>query len=150
MGMCCVAATRSPDSSTCHGAVVCDSNHRLKGIGYNGFPRGCDDSRFPTDRPQKYDVTIHAESNCLLNSENLSMGSNYTMYVTGMPCSRCFIKIMQYDITRVVYGNVISRCVDESQSKLVLELAAMRKIKLDKFDLFDCRKNIDIFKGMLS
>ncbi len=149
MGMCCLAATRSLDSSTVHGAVICDSNHRLLGIGYNGFPRNCDDSTFPSERPIKYDVTIHAEENCLLNSQNLLMGSQYTMYVTGLPCSRCFIKIMQYDISRVVYGNVVSHCVDIAQHDLVHNLANMRNIKLCSFDKFDCQKNIDTFKGML-
>lgn len=149
MGMCCIAATRSRDS-TAHGAIVCDSAHRPKGTGYNGFPRNCDDSSFPSTRPLKYEITIHAEENCLLNSENLLVGSNYTMYVTGLPCSRCFIKIMQYNIKRVVYGNVTSRCVDKNQSKLVFELAEMRQIQLDKFTSFDCQKNIDIFKGLIS
>lgn len=150
MGLCCLAATRSRDTSTAHGAVVCDNNRRLLGVGYNGFPRNCDDSAFPSERPAKYDITIHAEENCLLNSHNLLTGNDYTMYVTGTPCSRCFIKIMQFDIQRVVCGNVSSHCVDEEQSKLVFELAAMRKIRLDLFQGFDCRKNIDIFKGMLS
>ncbi len=150
MGMCCVAATRSLDTSTAHGAVICDSNHRPKGTGYNGFPRNCDDSFFPSTRPLKYDITIHAEENCLLNSENLLVGSDYTIYVTGLPCSRCFIKIMQYDIRRVVYGNVISHCVDENQSKLVFKLAVMRKIQLDKFNKFDCRKYINTIREMLS
>lgn len=150
MGMCCVAATRSPDISTAHGAVICDNSHRPKGTGYNGFPRNCDDSVFPLTRPRKYSITIHAEENCLLNSENLLVGSDYTMYVTGLPCPRCFIKIMQYDIRRVVYGNVSSHCVDEKQSELTFELAAMRKIQLDLFQSFDCRKNIDAFKGLLT
>lgn len=150
MGICCVAATRSLDSSTRHGAVICDRHHRHLGTGYNGFPRGCDDFAFPTERPQKYDITIHAEANCLLNSQNLLIGSNYTMYVTGLPCSRCFIKIMQYDIERVVYGNVKGVSHTAKQSELVFELADMRKIQLDRFDSFDCQKNIDIFKGILT
>ncbi len=150
MGMCCLAATRSRDTSTAHGAVVCDSNHRLLGIGYNGFPRNCDDSVFSLERPAKYDVTIHAEENCLLNSQGLLTGNNYTMYVTGTPCSRCFIKIMQFNVERVVYGNITSHCVDKQHINLVRELAEMRQIQLNYLNNFDCQKNIDIFKGILS
>lgn len=139
MSIASLVSMRSRDVSTKHGAVICDGDHRLIGVGYNGFPRGCDDSLLPTERPAKYDVMIHAEENCLLNSQNLLIGNNYTLYVTGMPCSRCMIKIMQFDVRRIVYGNVTSHCVDHSQINLVQNLANMKGISL-YLSRFDCRK----------
>lgn len=149
MGICCLVATRSPDDSTAHGAVICNEDHIPLGMGYNGFPRNCDDSKFTLSRPGKYDIIIHAEENCILNSENLMSKKNCILYVTGMPCSRCFIKIMQHDICRVVYGNVSSKCVDTKQVDLVRDLAQTKGVSLCFFDGFDCQRNIHSFKDAI-
>ena len=58
-------AQRSHDAQTQHGCVITDANHRIVGVGYNGFPRGLDDSSLPTTRPEKYHWMIHAEINAL-------------------------------------------------------------------------------------
>ena len=140
MGMCFWVSRRSPDTSTKHGAVLCDKHHRILGVGYNGFPRGCDDTQLPMTRPLKYLTVIHAETNCLFNSQNLLLGDNYTMYITGFPCSNCFSTMLQFDIRRVVYGPVSSQCINEEQVGLIKDLAEMRSIRLEKYTGFNFQK----------
>ena len=150
MGMCFWVSLRSPDPSTKHGAILCNDRHQILGVGYNGFPRGCNDENMPLTRPEKYDVIIHAEENCLLNSQNLLMGIGHTMYITGYPCSRCFAKTMQY-VKKVVYGPLTSACVQEEQIELVERMSKNSGVPLEKYaGNFECLKNIDLFKGMLS
>ncbi len=155
MGMCFWISLRSPDPSTAHGAVLCDKQHRILGVGYNGFPRGCDDSKLPVTRPDKYDVFLHAEENCLLNSQNLLLQSGTTMYITGFPCPNCFIRMMQCGIQRVVFGPVISShhsspYEDSGKVDLVYQLASMKDIQIDEYKAHNFQKNINIFKGMVS
>ena len=154
MGMCFWISLKSYDPATIHGAVLCDEKHRILGVGYNGFPRGCDDSKLPTTRPQKYDVMIHAEENCLLNSQGLLYDIGHTLYITGFPCPNCFTKIMQCGIQRVVYGPVVSsgssRYADTEKIDIVHQLADMKCIDLHEYKGHISQRNIDLFKGMLS
>jgi len=99
-----LVSTRSKDPSTQVGAVLVKENIILS-TGYNGFPRGCDDAKLERyDRPLKYDWTVHAEENSLLNAcrQGLStVGS--TLYVTPMrPCFKCARAIVQCGVKRVV------------------------------------------------
>ncbi|TXH14542.1 MAG: dCMP deaminase family protein [Hyphomicrobiaceae bacterium] len=92
----------SKDPSTQCGAVITDSNHRVLGVGYNGFPRGVEDrpDRL-NDRPTKYRMIIHAEVNAILNSISSVVGC--TLYVIPLaPCSDCAKLVIQSGITRVV------------------------------------------------
>lgn len=129
-----LVSLRSPDKSTKHGAVLSNEYHQILGIGYNGFIRGSNDSEIPQERPIKYLRVLHAETNCILNSQNLMFGNNYTMHITGMPCSNCFLQIAQSRIKRVVYGSVTSHCVDGDQINIVNDLAKDHNIELVQFD----------------
>lgn len=130
MSLALVVSSRSTDESTKHGAILCDSKYRILGVGYNGFPRGSNDNQMPQDRPIKYDHIIHAEANCLLNSQNLLLGEDYTMYVTGFPCPGCFLLMCQAGVKNIVYGPVQSACVDKDRISLVKNLAASRNMLL--------------------
>jgi len=150
MGMCCWVSLRSPDPSTKHGAVLCNEYHQILGVGYNGFPRGCKDSELPLTRPGKYEVIIHAEDNCLLNSQNIILGGKYTMYITGFPCPRCFAKIIQRGIQKVIYGPLSSKCVQAEQIQLVKKLSQDVGLHIEKYSgEFDCLKSTNIFQGLL-
>ncbi len=150
MGMCFWVSLRSPDPSTKHGAVLCNNRHQILGVGYNGFPRGCKDSELPLTRPLKYGYMVHAEDNCLMNSQNLLLGDGYTMYVTGFPCLKCFTKIMQSGVRKVVYGPLTSRCVQKDVQDCVTMLSQSGNTQIQKYQgKFECLKNIDIFKGLL-
>ena len=50
MGLAHLSAKRSKDPSTQVGAAIVSEEHRVVGIGYNGFPSGCDDDVYPWER----------------------------------------------------------------------------------------------------
>lgn len=133
MSIAFLVSLRSPDKSTKHGAILSNENHQILGIGYNGFVRGSDDDKMPQERPAKYRVILHAEVNCILNSQNLLFVKNCTMHITGMPCSNCFLQIVQSGVKKVVYGPVTSNCVDRDQVEVVNKLAKDHHIELRQF-----------------
>ena len=106
MGLAHLSAMRSKDPSTTVGAVIVSKEHRVVGIGYNGFPNGCDDDEFPWDREgefaqTKYPYVVHAELNAILNSiQNLK---GCSIYVSLFPCNECAKAIIQSGISRIVY-----------------------------------------------
>lgn len=96
----------SKDPSTKVGAVITDKDRRVVSVGFNGFPKGMDDSpeRY-ADREFKYAHVIHAERNALLFASRDVRGC--TVYTTPfMPCSQCAVLLVQAGITRVVAPNV--------------------------------------------
>ena len=93
----------SKDPSTKVGAVIVRPNRTIASVGYNGFPRGVNDSdeRY-NDRPTKYAMTVHAEANAILSANGATL-LGCTLYVTPLhPCSSCAALIIQSGITRVV------------------------------------------------
>lgn len=73
MGMAHLSAKRSKDPNTRVGACIVNPQKRVVGLGYNGFPYGCEDEEFPWDRDgefleTKYPYVVHAELNAILNS----------------------------------------------------------------------------------
>ena len=77
-------------------------------LGYNGFPRGCDDKEFPWEKgdedetkTKKYPYVVHAELNAILNSHKDLRGS--VLYTTLSPCKECCKAIIQAGIKEVVY-----------------------------------------------
>lgn len=104
LSMATLAASRSRDTSTKVGAVLVDEHYNVRGVGYNGFPRGVNDtiqSRY--DRPEKYLWTCHAEENVILSAaRNGICTSGCTLYCTHAPCSRCARGIIQAGIVSVV------------------------------------------------
>lgn len=97
-------STWSKDPSTKIGAIIVDSNRRILGTGYNGFPsRIADDERLE-NRQEKYSIIIHAEMNALLNCLKNGVSVNgATIYVYGLPpCSECSKTLIQAGIERVV------------------------------------------------
>lgn len=96
----------SRDPSTKVGAVIVDQDRRVVSVGFNGFPKGMDDSpeRY-VDREFKYAHIIHAERNALLFASRDVRGC--TVYTTPfMPCSQCAVLLVQAGIKRVVSLNV--------------------------------------------
>lgn len=100
MGLAKVVSQRSHDIHTQHGCVITDHNHRILGVGYNGFPRGMNDTILPTNRPDKYHWMIHAERNALSNC--VIRPDNGIAYVTGQSCNDCIMALWQEGVTKVV------------------------------------------------
>jgi dCMP deaminase len=91
----------SKDPSTKVGAVIVRPDRTIASLGYNGFPRGVDDTY--KDREHKLLRTVHAEMNAILSAREPVNG--YTLYVTPLcPCSNCAAAIIQSGIKRIVYN----------------------------------------------
>ena len=106
MGMAHLSAMRSKDPNTRVGACIVNPQKRVVGLGYNGFPYGCEDDEFPWERDgefldTKYPYVVHAELNAILNSIQDLHGC--TLYVSLFPCNECAKAIIQAGITCVVY-----------------------------------------------
>ena len=101
----------SKDTSTQVGAVIVGENSQIISQGYNGFPRGVNDTKERYDnREIKYKFVVHAEANAIYNA--LSSGSNIensTIFVSGLPvCNECAKAIIQCGIKRVVMDTSIN------------------------------------------
>ena len=95
----------SKDPSAQIGCVAVNDNRQILSTGYNGFPRGIDDSeeRY-ANREEKYKYVVHAEMNAIYNAtwNGVSL-NNSTFYVHGLPvCSECAKGIIQAGIKHVV------------------------------------------------
>lgn len=106
MSMAHLSAKRSKDPNTQVGACIVNQDHRVVGLGYNGFPKGCADDDFPWEREgdfldTKYPYVVHAELNAILNSIQDLKGC--TIYVSLFPCNECAKAIIQSGISCVVY-----------------------------------------------
>ena len=95
----------SKDPSSKIGAVVVNAERRILATGYNGFPRGIEDSdERLNNRNEKYPRIIHAEMNALMNAlYNGVTVKDATLYVYGLPvCPACTKCVIQASIKRVV------------------------------------------------
>jgi len=103
-----LSAMRSKDPSTQVGACIVNSQNRIVGIGYNGFPAGCHDDDLPWSRnssnplDNKYMYVCHAEMNAILNRIS-SDTRGCRMYVGLFPCNECAKLIIQSGIHEVIY-----------------------------------------------
>ena len=96
----------SKDPSRKIGAVAVGSKGQVLAQGFNGFPRGINDSeeRY-NDRDTKYKYVVHAEMNCIYNAtySGTSLDGS-SLYVFGLPvCSECAKGIIQTGIKEVFW-----------------------------------------------
>jgi dCMP deaminase len=97
-----LVGTWSKDPSTQVGAAIVDSARRVVSVGYNGFPRGVEDTEERlNDRDLKYSMVVHAECNAMLFAREPLGGC--TLYTWPFaPCSACAGMIIQSGITMCV------------------------------------------------
>jgi dCMP deaminase len=129
LGLAKVISQRSHDIHTQHGCIITDSNNRILGVGYNGFPKGMDDSLLPTHRPDKYHWMIHAERNALSNC--VIRPDNGIAYVTGQSCNDCIMALWQEGIRKVI--------MSKSHGTHLFDAASQHR-----FDLFVSQTGIEI------
>ncbi len=104
MQMAKFVSTWSKDPSTQVGSIAV-RNRTVIAQGYNGFPRGIDDTTTRLDnRTEKYKFMVHAEMNVIYNAaENGVSLKDSTVYVYGLPvCSECAKGLIQAGIKRIV------------------------------------------------
>jgi dCMP deaminase len=94
-------ATWSKDSSSCVGAVIVRPDRTIASVGFNGFPRGVEDSHERiANRDTKLLYTIHAEMNAILSAKEPLTG--YSIFVWPFqPCAHCAASIIQSGIKDV-------------------------------------------------
>ena len=89
----------SKDPSTKVGAVIVRPDKTICSVGYNGFPRGIEDTEERlNNRDLKYPCMVHAEMNAILNSKESLDG--YILYISSPTyfaptCDRCAVHIIQ-------------------------------------------------------
>lgn len=106
MGVALLSAKRSKDPNTQVGACLINTDKRIIGIGYNGFPSALSDDEFPWEKEgnfsnTKYPYVVHAEMNAILNATQSL--KNATLYVTLFPCHECSKMLIQAGIKEIVY-----------------------------------------------
>jgi dCMP deaminase len=97
-----MVASWSKDPSTQTGAVIVREDNSVASLGYNGFPKGIDDSpeRYE-NREIKYSYIVHCEMNAVLSAHSHVKGS--TLYTWPFfSCDRCCMHMIQAGITKVV------------------------------------------------
>lgn len=96
-------ASWSKDPSTKVGAVIAAPDKVVVGLGYNGFPRGIEDSEERLhDRETKLSLVVHAEANAILNATKSVQGCSIYTYPLP-PCSECAKLIIQAGIKSVYF-----------------------------------------------
>ena len=138
MGIALLSAKRSKDPSTQVGACIVNQYNKIVGIGYNGFPIGCDDDALPWGKASsstndtKYPYVVHAEANAILNSTKDLHGSR--IYVALFPCNECTKLIIQSGVREIIYLSDKYKDTDSVKaSKKMLKMAGVnsRQLKLD-------------------
>ncbi len=109
MGVAYLAGMRSKDPGTQVGACIVSFDNKILSIGYNGFPRGCEDDEFPWEREgdeleTKYPFVTHSELNAILNYRGGSLEGT-KLYVSLFPCNECAKAIIQSGIKTIVYDS---------------------------------------------
>ncbi len=136
MGLALLSAYRSKDPNTQVGACIVNDANRIISVGYNGFPKGCDDDSFPWDREgdelnTKYPYVCHAELNAILNSGGSNL-QDCRIYVALFPCNECAKAIIQCGIKEVIYlSDKYNGTPNNVASKRMLDAAGVKYKKLE-------------------
>ncbi len=135
MGVALLSSMRSKDPNTQVGACIVNSDRRIVGVGYNGFPTGCSDDELPWDREgnwleTKYPYVCHAELNAILNSIGGTL-KDCTLYVALFPCNECAKAIIQAGIRRVVY--LSDKYADSDSTRASRNMLTQAGVELVRF-----------------
>ncbi len=104
MGMANYVSTKSHDPSTKVGCVLVAPDKSVRSTGFNGFPRGCDDSQsIYLDRPRKLLRTAHAEINAIAQAAKAgNRTEGCTAVVNFHPCAQCAAALINAGIVEVI------------------------------------------------
>ncbi|XP_055853750.1 probable deoxycytidylate deaminase [Episyrphus balteatus] len=145
-----LTSQRSKDPVTQVGACIVDKDNLILAVGYNGFPRNCNDEEFPwcKDKENPFNdkkmYVVHAEANAILNKNSANL-TGALLYTTLFPCNECTKIIIQSGIKEVIYVSdkhhekptyhASKRMLDAVGIKHRRYTPTKKKIVLD-FDLF--------------
>ena len=122
----------SKDPSTKVGCVVVGPDREIRSTGFNGFPRGIDDSEERlTNRDLKYPLICHAEENAIMHAARIGLSlKDCTAYVTWPPCTRCARSLIQAGISEVVIPSGLE-IPDRWREDFELSMSLMRESGLN-------------------
>lgn len=133
----------SKDPSTKTGAVIVRPDNSVASVGYNGFPRGIEDTPERYDnRELKYSLIVHCEMNAVLSAHTNVQGN--TLYTWPfLSCDRCSVHMIQSGITRVVapscppdkierWGSIL----EESKNRFIEAGVVVSEIPYNHFEEF--------------
>ena len=123
----------SKDPSTKVGALIISEDRNIISTGYNGFPRGIEDTEERlNNRELKYKFILHAEMNCIMNAlYNGRSVKDCILFVHGLPpCSECTKSIIQAGIKKVITDSKATDNWKES-SKLSLEMLKEANVEIE-------------------
>ena len=147
MAVALLSAQRSKDPNTQVGACVANNDHKIIGVGYNGFPWGCSDDVLPWAREgsyldTKYPYVCHAELNAVLNSSVQNL-KDCRIYVVLFPCNECTKVIIQSGLQEIIYLSdkyaesdsvkASKRMLDQSNTGYRQFQSSGKEIKLELF-----------------
>jgi dCMP deaminase len=135
-------STKSKDRSTKVGAIIVGPGNEIRSTGYNGFPRGVNDNLEERhQRPLKYSVTTHAETNAIVNAVRSGISTlDCKMYMnfSPPPCNYCSQLIIQSGIIEVIGPPIPFKGVGKGKyydvDQIALSLLNEAKIKLFVYD----------------
>ncbi len=147
LGIAWECAKMSKDPKTQVGAVIVGEDMEIRSSGFNGFPRGIEDSpKRLNSREEKLKLIVHAELNAILNAARMGVSvKGCTLYLLatdfsgelwgGPPCTRCTVEIIQSGITEIAslpFKISDSHWKDSiKESKILLEEAKMIYREID-------------------
>ena len=124
-------STWSKDPSTKVGALIISEDRNIISTGYNGFPRGIEDTEERlNNRELKYKFILHAEMNCILNAlYNGRSVKDCILFVHGLPpCSECTKSIIQAGMKKVITD---SKATDNWKESLKLSLEMLKEANVE-------------------
>lgn len=127
----------SKDPNTKVGCVIV-KNKKILSIGYNGAPRGFDDSLVPRENStnlieSKNSFMVHAETNAILNYDgDIRYFEGSTVFVTSAPCVDCAKMLAQIGVKEVVYLKKYREELFEV-SKYILNQCGIELISFDDY-----------------
>ena len=91
----------SKDPSTKVGCVIVGEDREVRSTGFNGLPRGIDDSDDRlNNREIKYPLTCHAEENAIMHAARVGLSlEGCVAYSTWPPCTRCARSLIQAGVS---------------------------------------------------
>ncbi len=130
-----LVSMKSKDPSTRVGAIIVGRDNEIRSTGYNGFPRGVNDSleRY-NDKDYKYYASNHAEENSILHCARIGVSTiGCILYTTWRPCSYCAKAIIQAGISTVVYHEEFPGNYQTTNWKRSIEIATeiLKEAKVD-------------------
>jgi len=142
-----LVAQRSKDPNSQIGACIVNEKNIVVGLGYNGFPIGCNDDDLPWSRKDKntlntkYPYVVHAEANAILNASTKLDGC--VLYVNLFPCNECAKLIIQSGIKEVVYKH--DKYANTDSVKASKKLLKLSGVKIRKFKPKKALKIIPVY-----